>query len=52
MELDGEPAQVILASDRNNGLYIFTFSCLTKVEVGDDQDPVNVLYCDPDTTTP
>jgi len=52
MEIDGEPAQVILASDRNNGLYIFTFSCLTKVEVGDDEDPVDVLYCDPATTTP
>jgi hypothetical protein len=50
MEVDGEPAQVILASDRNNGLYIFTFSCLTRVEIGDD--PIDVLYCDPTTTTP
>ena len=50
MEIEGEPAQVILASDRNNGLYIFTFSCLTRVEVGDDT--TDVLYCDPTTTTP
>ena len=50
MEIDGEPTQVILASDRNNGLYIFTFSCLTRVEIGDD--PTDILYCDPTTTTP
>jgi hypothetical protein len=50
MEIDGEDTQVILASDRNNGLYIFTFSCLTRVEVGDD--PVDILYCDPSTTSP
>ena len=48
--VDGEDTQVILASDRNNGLYIFTFSCLTRVEVGDD--PMDILYCDPATTTP
>jgi hypothetical protein len=52
MEVEGEATQVILASERNNGLYIFTFSCLTRVEVGDDEDPVDVLYCDPDTTNP
>jgi hypothetical protein len=50
MEIEGEPTQVILASDRNNGLYIFTFSCLTRVEVGDD--PMDILYCDPSTTSP
>ena len=50
MEIEGEPTQVILASDRNNGLYIFTFSCLTRVEVGDD--PMDILYCDPTTTSP
>jgi hypothetical protein len=50
MEVDGEPAQVILASDRNNGLYIFTFSCLTRVEI--DDDVTDVLYCDPSTTSP
>jgi len=50
LEIDGEPTQVILASDRNNGLYIFTFSCLTRIEVGDD--PMDILYCDPTTTSP
>jgi len=50
MEIDGEDTQVILASDRNNGLYIFTFSCLARVDVGDD--PTDVLYCDPTTTQP
>ena len=50
MELEGEQTQVILASDRNNGLYIFTFSCLTRVDVGDD--PEDILYCDPATTNP
>lgn len=48
LEIDGEITQVIVASDRNNGLYIFTFSCETRVEVGDD--PTDVLYCDPATT--
>jgi len=37
MEIDGEDTQVILASDRNNGLYIFTFSC---------ENPDGVWYCD------
>lgn len=37
MEIDGETTQVILASDRNNGLYIFTFSCVDS--------PDGVLYC-------
>ena len=46
--LDGN--QVILATDRNLGLYVFTFSCVTRVEVGDD--PTDVLYCDPATTSP
>ena len=50
MEIDGATTQVIVASDRNNGLYIFTFSCLTRVEIGDD--PTDVLYCDPATTSP
>ncbi len=50
MEIDGEPTQVILASDRNNGLYVFTFSCLTRGDVGDD--PGDILYCDPETTSP
>ena len=36
MEIEGEDTQVILASDRNNGLYIFTFSC---------GNPDGVLYC-------
>ncbi len=50
MVVDNEDTQVILATDRNNGLYIFTFSCLTRVEVGDDT--TDVLYCDPSTTSP
>ena len=37
MEIDSEDTQVILASDRNNGLYIFTFSC---------ENPDGVWYCD------
>jgi len=37
MEIDGVDTQVILASDRNNGFYIFTFSC---------GDTGGVLYCD------
>ena len=32
-----DPTQIILASDRNLGLYIFTFSC---------ENPDGVLYCD------
>ncbi len=48
--IDSEETQVILASDRNNGLYIFTFTCLTRGEVGDD--PGDILYCDPTTTSP
>lgn len=35
-ELD-DGTQIILASDRNNGLYIFTFSC---------ENPSGVWYCD------
>lgn len=41
---DGE--QIIIASDRNTGLWIFTFSCVTKVEI--DGNPQDVFYCDPD----
>ncbi|NNF55710.1 MAG: hypothetical protein HKN03_14890 [Acidimicrobiales bacterium] len=37
MEIDGEDTQVILASDRNNGLYIFTFSC---------ENPDGPYYCE------
>ena len=37
MEIGGEDTQVILASDRNNGLYIFTFSC---------ENPDGPQYCD------
>jgi hypothetical protein len=43
-EIDGD--QVIVASDRNNGLYIFEFSCETKVDIGGEE--VSVFYCDPD----
>jgi hypothetical protein len=50
MEIEGENTQVIVASDRNNGLYIFTFSCLTRAEISDD--PTDVLYCDPSIAGP
>jgi hypothetical protein len=36
MKIGGKNTQVILASDRNNGLYIFTFSC---------ENPDGVWYC-------
>lgn len=36
-ELMSDGSQIILASDRNNGLYIFTFSC---------ENPDGALYCD------
>lgn len=39
--------QVILASDRNTGLWVFTFSCVTRVEVGDEEQ--DIFYCDPAT---
>jgi len=37
MEIDGKDTQVILGSDRNLGLYIFTFTC---------ENPDGTLYCD------
>ncbi|MEH6451499.1 MAG: PA domain-containing protein [Psychromonas sp.] len=37
MMINDEDTQVILGSDRNNGLYIFTFSC---------DNPEGVQYCD------
>ncbi len=37
---DGAADQVILASDRNTGLWIFTFSCETTLETGE-----TVFYC-------
>jgi hypothetical protein len=39
--------QIILASDRNLGLYVFTFSCETRIDVGDGEE--SVFYCDPST---
>ncbi len=47
MEIGDETTQVILASDRNNGLYIFTFSCETRIDVGGEE--TSVFYCDPET---
>ncbi|WP_432696761.1 PA domain-containing protein [Marinobacterium sp. YM272] len=41
--------QIILASDRNTGLWIFTFSCLTRVEVEETGEDRDVFYCDPET---
>ena len=37
-EIDGDDTQVILASDRNLGLYIFTWECV-------DPDGAGPLYC-------
>ncbi len=45
-ELD-DGTQIILASDRNNGLYVFTFSCETRIDVGEGE--VSVFYCDPES---
>ena len=42
LEIDGVPTQVILGSDMNNGLYIFTYSCETRGETGE-----TYIYCDP-----
>lgn len=39
--------QIIMASDRNFGLYIFPFSCVTWVEI--EGNPEDVFYCDPAT---
>jgi hypothetical protein len=50
IEVDGQPTQVILASDRNTGLWIFTFSCETRIEIGGEVE--SVFYCDPTTTSP
>lgn len=41
--------QIILASDRNTGLWIFTFSCLTRTEVEETGEERDVFYCDPET---
>jgi hypothetical protein len=46
-EIDGETTQIILASDRNLGLYIFTFSCETRIDVGNGEE--SVFYCDPES---
>ena len=40
-------SQIILASDRNLGLYVFTFSCETRIDVGEGEE--SVFYCDPST---
>jgi|GEM_PF-2551473 len=44
-EIDGE--QIIVASDRNTGLWIFTFSCETRLDNGE-----SVFYCDPQAGAP
>jgi hypothetical protein len=36
--------QIILASDRNTGLWIFTFSCEMRIDVGKGEE--SVFYCD------
>ncbi|MFT5194259.1 MAG: hypothetical protein ACI85U_001266 [Candidatus Promineifilaceae bacterium] len=39
--------QIILGSDRNTGLWVFTFSCETRIDVGNGEE--SVFYCDPTT---
>ena len=39
--------QIILASDRNTGLWIFSFSCETRIDIGGEE--ASVFYCDPAT---
>jgi hypothetical protein len=41
-ELD-DGTQIILGSDRNTGLWIFTFSCETRIEIGGEE--TSVFYC-------
>jgi hypothetical protein len=43
----GDGTQIILASDRNTGLWIFTFSCETRIDVGEGEE--SVFYCDPES---
>lgn len=40
-------SQIILASDRNTGLWIFSFSCQGPDDI--DGNPSDVFYCDPNT---
>jgi len=40
-------SQIILASDRNTGLWIFSFSCETRIDVGNGVE--SVFYCDPES---
>jgi hypothetical protein len=42
-DIGGNPTQIILASDRNTGLWIFTFDCLDNSEIG------GPFYCIPPT---
>ncbi len=45
VDTDDDGNQIILASDRNTGLWIFTFSCETRIDIGGEE--VSVFYCDP-----
>ncbi|NNE11912.1 MAG: hypothetical protein HKN41_06645, partial [Ilumatobacter sp.] len=45
---DGEDEQIILASDRNLGLYVFTFSCSSEVP-NPDGGTTTVFYCQRDS---
>lgn len=44
---DADGDQIILASDRNTGLWIFSFSCETRIDVGEGEE--SVFYCDPES---
>jgi hypothetical protein len=50
MTIEGVSTQVVIGTDRDKGLYIFTFRCQTRAEVV--EDPADVLYCDPATSAP
>lgn len=41
--------QIILASDRSTGLWIFTFNCLTRGQVDENGESQDVFYCDPES---
>ena len=42
IEIDGEETQIILGSDRNTGLFIFTFRCETRI------NGASAFYCEVD----
>ncbi len=51
VDRDGDAEQIVLASDRNLGLYIFTFSCSSEVP-NPDGGTTTVFYCQRDSGNP